>query len=108
MQSEYYIDDKLAGVGFIDISSNSLSSIYFIYSSGFKKYRLGTFSALKETEYALSLGLKYYYLGYFIEKNSSMAYKNSFHINEKMDWESGKWLHEDMFARIVQSQKNEF
>jgi arginine-tRNA-protein transferase len=105
MQSEYYIDNKLAGVGFLDVSSNSLSSIYFIYSSGFKNYRLGTFSAIKETGFALSLGLKYYYLGYFIENNSSMAYKNNFHINEKMDWETGKWLHEDLFTRTVLSQE---
>lgn len=97
MQSEYYIEDKLAGVGFIDLSSNAMSSIYFIYKNEFAKYRLGTFSAIKESEYALSLGLKYYYLGYYIENNPSMAYKNSFHVNEKMDWNTGEWLHENDF-----------
>lgn len=100
IQSEYYIEDKLAGVGFLDLSSNALSSIYFIYKNEFTKYGLGTFSALKESEYALSLGLKYYYLGYYIENNSSMAYKNKFHINEKMDWATGEWLHEDLFSAI--------
>ncbi len=95
LQSEYYIDDKLAAVGFLDVSSNALSSIYFIYKNEFAKYRLGTFSALKESEYALSLGLKYYYLGYYIENNSSMVYKNRFHVNEKMDWNTGDWLRED-------------
>ncbi|PKL16200.1 MAG: hypothetical protein CVV49_17435 [Spirochaetae bacterium HGW-Spirochaetae-5] len=95
IQSEYYIDDKLAAVGFLDVSSNGLSSIYFIYRDEFARYSLGTFSALKESEYALSIGLKYYYLGYYIQNNSSMAYKNSFHINEKMDWNTGEWIRED-------------
>lgn len=97
MQSEYYIDNKLAAVGFIDISSNAFSSIYFIFRDEFKKYNLGTFSAFRESGHALSLGLKYYYLGFYIENNSSMAYKNSFHVNEKMDWDTGKWIHEDFF-----------
>jgi len=105
MQSEYYIDNKLAAVGFIDRSSNALSSIYFIYRNEFTKFRLGTFSVIKETGYALSLGLQYYYLGYYIEKNSSMSYKNSFHVNEKMDWESGKWFHEDLNAHATPAQK---
>jgi len=99
MQSEYYIDNTLAGVGFIDVSSNALSSIYFIYRSEFNSYRLGTFSVIKETEQAFSRGLDYYYLGYFIKSNQSMAYKNGFHINEKMDWKTGSWLHEDDFMQ---------
>jgi len=99
MQSEYYIDNRLAAVGFIDISSNAFSSIYFIYKDEFSKYKLGTYSVFKESSYALSLGLKYYYLGYYIENNHSMAYKNSFHINEKMDWNTKEWLHEDLYEQ---------
>lgn len=97
IQSEYYIDSVLAGVGFIDVSANALSSIYFIYRSEYNRFRLGTFSVIRETELALSMGLDYYYLGYFIRKNQSMAYKNSFHINEKMDWKTGSWFHEKDF-----------
>jgi arginine-tRNA-protein transferase len=53
---------------------------------------------LRESEYALSLGLDYYYLGYYVRDNISMAYKNNFHVNEKMNWSTGKWLHEDDFV----------
>lgn len=97
MQSEYYLEGELVAVGFLDQSSNALSSIYFTYKNDYSKFRLGTFSALKETAYAQSLGLDYYYLGYYIEKNPSMAYKNSFHINEKMNWNTGNWIHENSF-----------
>jgi len=81
-QSEYYIDGKLAGVGFLDKSSSGLSSIYFIYKKDTLKYGLGTFSVIKEIELAKNLGLKYYYLGYYIEENSFMNYKINFKPNE--------------------------
>ena len=92
IQSEYYVNDKLAGVGFIDISSNALSSVYFVYRNEFLKLRLGTFSIINEIQFALTHELKFYYLGYYVEPNKSMSYKNSFHINEKMSWETGLWV----------------
>ncbi len=94
IQSEYFIEDKLMAVGFLDLSSDSLSSIYFIYNSDYLKYSPGTMSVIKETEYAASLGLSYYYLGYYINENTRMSYKNSFHVNEKMDWSTGQWIKE--------------
>ena len=98
IQSEYYLKDKLIAVGFLDVSSRALSSIYFVYHTDYSDFRLGTFSVLRESEYALSLGLDYYYLGYYVRDNISMAYKNNFHVNEKMNWSTGKWLHEDDFV----------
>ncbi|MCL2155998.1 MAG: hypothetical protein FWH53_10065 [Leptospirales bacterium] len=91
IQSEYYVNNKLAGVGFIDISSNALSSVYFVYRNEFLKLRLGTFSIINETQFALTQGLSYYYLGYYVKNNKSMSYKNNFHINEKMSWETKSW-----------------
>ena len=53
---------------------------------------LGTFGAIKEIEFAASRGLKYYYLGYYIENNHSMSYKDRFHPNEKYNWHEDRWL----------------
>ena len=92
LQSEYYVDNKLIGIGFIDISQNGLNSIYFAYDTEYSAYSLGTFSILKEIEYAKSLSLSYYYLGYWIDKNKSMAYKNQFKPNEKYDWQQEIWI----------------
>lgn len=91
LQSEYYLENRLIAVGYLDLSNISLSSIYFIYNTEYMKYSPGTLSILREAEYAASIGLSYYYLGYYIKENKSMAYKNSFSINEKMDWESESW-----------------
>jgi len=94
-QSEYYLNDELFAVGFLDRSQNSLSSVYMVYKKDFEKFSPGTLSILREIEYASSLNLKYYYLGYYIEDNSSMCYKNRFHVHEKYDWIKKEWIEEN-------------
>jgi len=91
LQSEYYLDGKLVAVGFLDVSSRALSSVYFIYFNHFQHRKLGIFSILKEIEYTKDLGLSYYYLGFYIAQNQRMAYKNQFSPHEKMDWETLQW-----------------
>jgi len=91
LQSEYYLKDKLIAVGYLDYSSKALSSVYFMYNCNYTDLNLGTFSALKEIELSRNLGLSYYYLGYYIEENRSMSYKNRFRPYEIMNWHTEKW-----------------
>lgn len=91
MQSFYNIDGQIAASGFIDMSSHSLSSVYFIYRPMYSKRSLGILSVLKEVERAFKLGLDYYYLGYFVEGNDRMAYKASFYPQERYDWQRKRW-----------------
>ena len=95
LQSEYYFGDELIAVGFLDVSAEALSSVYFVYKTAYQQYRLGSYSIIKETEHAALLGLAYYYLGYYVQENRSMAYKNYFHPHEIFDWDSQSWLRED-------------
>lgn len=91
-QSMYYLDGRLVAVGFLDKSNEALSSVYFIYRMEFSKMSPGIYSILREMEFARSLGLKYYYLGYFVGENMKMSYKNRFKPNEMFSWEEKKWL----------------
>lgn len=91
MQSEYYLDDVMVAAGFLDRGVRSLSSVYFVFDTEYSKFRLGTLSIIREIEYAASLGLDYYYLGYWVRENRSMAYKNRFFPHEQYDWERGAW-----------------
>ncbi len=91
LQSEYYIDGELAGVGFLDAADNGLSSVYFLFDTRFSRYSLGTYSALREIEYAASMGLSYYYLGYYIAQCPRMVYKARFRPYELYNWVSGEW-----------------
>lgn len=87
----YKLDGKLIASGFVDIGKESLSSMYFVFDPVFHKRGLGTFSILKEIEYAQQHGMAYYYLGYYIAKNSHMAYKDAFRPNEIYNWKTKKW-----------------
>jgi leucyl-tRNA---protein transferase len=96
LQSEYYRDGELIAVGFIDLSLEALSSVYFVYRTDCEQYHLGTYSIIREAEYTAALGRKYYYLGYYIEENQSMAYKGHFHPHERFDWTSQRWSREEI------------
>jgi leucyl-tRNA---protein transferase len=82
IEFEYYLDRKLIGVALGDKTSQSFSAIYTFYKVPEKKMSLGTFSVLKQMEYALENSIKYFYLGYYIAKNQSLVYKASFRPNE--------------------------
>lgn len=89
--SLYRYKGILVGVGFIDISADAISSIYFCYDPEYSKFGLGIYSALKEIEYGKELSKKYYYMGYYVEGNKSMEYKNRFAPLEYLDWSRNKW-----------------
>jgi arginine-tRNA-protein transferase len=89
--SKYYLENKLIAAGFIDKSTDGLSSVYFIYHNSFLVRGLGNFSILKEIEFAKKLQLKFYYLGYFVDGNAKMHYKSCFFPHERMNWCTGIW-----------------
>ncbi|MCR9204211.1 MAG: arginyltransferase [Halobacteriovoraceae bacterium] len=92
--SEFFLEGKLIAVGFLDISSDAVSSVYFIYDPDFQKRSLGILGALKEIEYTKKSHKSYYYLGYYIEENRLMSYKNQFHPYEVYDWGTETWKEE--------------
>ena len=94
-QTEFYHGKELIASGFLDFSNNALSSVYFYYKTKYNYLNLGTFGALKEIEYAIKNSLKYYYLGYYIEENKSMAYKNRFKPCQIYDWQEKVWIDEE-------------
>jgi arginine-tRNA-protein transferase len=91
LQSEYYLDDRLIAIGYLDRGVDCLSSVYFVYDTSYTKLGLGTFSILKEIEYTKTLGLSYYYLGYYIRDCHSMSYKDRFKPREHFNWSVGEW-----------------
>ena len=80
----YYIDNKIIGISIIDETDKGLSSNYFFYDTDYLNRRLGVFSILKEIYLTKDMKKDYYYLGYYIEKNKKMSYKNSFKPSEIM------------------------
>jgi arginine-tRNA-protein transferase len=97
MQSEFYLDGVCVAVGFINISANGVSSVYFIYRESVLDRGIGILSIIREIEFAREQGLEYYYPGYYIKENRHMNYKNRFHPNQYYSWEQGIWIDEANF-----------
>lgn len=74
----YYEEGRLVGIGIVDETPESISSIYFFYSPAMAKRSLGIASVLFEIEIARSRGRKYVYLGYHVEGCGSLEYKSGF------------------------------
>ena len=87
----YWKDSVLIAVGIVNVTPHALSSVYFMYRLDYAEYSLGTFSVMKEIEYALDLGKKHLYLGYYIADNHFMRYKGDFRPNEILT-SSKRWM----------------
>lgn len=78
LEMDYYLDDRLSGVGIVDVGADAVSANYFYYDTALLPRRLGIYSALQEIQLAQALGKRYYYLGFLIRENQKMSYKSGF------------------------------
>jgi arginine-tRNA-protein transferase len=82
VEFEYYLDDKLIGVALADCTKNTFSAIYTFYVPPNSKVSLGTYSILRQMEFARQKKIQHFYLGYYITTNQSLNYKANFRPNE--------------------------
>ena len=88
---QLYYNEKLCGVGILDLLNDALSSVYFFFDPDIAAFSPGTYSILLEIEIARERGMKYYYPGFYIEGAKTMSYKSNFkpcHIRDRI---SGAW-----------------
>jgi len=74
--------DKIFCVSHVDITGKSLSAIYCYYLKEYERFSPGTFSIIKEIEYAINHKLNFIYLGYYVPSNKHMNYKINFRPNQ--------------------------
>jgi leucyl-tRNA---protein transferase len=74
----YYAEDRLVGVAIVDVGRESLSAVYCHFDPEFRDVSLGTYSILKQFQYAKQSGRKYVYLGMYVEGNAHLTYKARF------------------------------
>lgn len=92
LQVEYRIDGRLASVGFVDAGLESLSSVYFVWRQEYRRLAPGVYSVFAESALAAGLGMRWYYLGYWVSDNRSMSYKGRYFAHEILDWARGQWV----------------
>jgi arginine-tRNA-protein transferase len=86
----YYLDDRLAGVGYVDALPAGLSAIYFYYDPECRDRSLGTWNVLRLIEECQRRGLPHLYLGYFVDRCESLSYKANFRPNQVLH-PDGQW-----------------
>lgn len=91
----YRVGDALIAVGVVDVLPTGLSSVYLYYHPEFSHslVALGKLAILKEIEFThTTLGLPYYYLGYYIESCRKMRYKAEYHPSQLLCPVSYQWV----------------
>ena len=78
-------------VSYFDVGGEAVSGVYGMFEPEVTDRSLGIFTMLKEIQFAIETGRKFYYLGYAYEGNSFYDYKKRFAATEVYDWASN-WV----------------
>lgn len=76
-----------------DRGATSLSAVYTFFDPDLKSDSLGTYSILKQIQFCLQQGLRFLYLGYYVENSAHMQYKSRFLPHERL--QRNRWIHFD-------------
>lgn len=97
---EIYDGNKLIAVGFFDIGEKSAAGITSFYDPAYKKYSLGNYLMFLKMEYGKSLGLDYFYPGYFVPGYSFFDYKLRINNSNLQYWQlnAKRWLPIESFS----------
>ncbi len=79
---EFRLNKKLAAIAVVDELENALSAVYTFFDPDLGQRSLGKFAILYEIEFARQQGLKWLYLGYWIEACQKMNYKQDYRPQE--------------------------
>lgn len=77
---------RLVALSYLDLGRESASSVYGIFDPDEARRSLGTYTMLREIEFAASLGKRHYYPGYATVGPSAYDYKKRFAALEGYDW----------------------
>jgi arginine-tRNA-protein transferase len=70
-----YDDDRLIAVSYFDLGEQSMASLLGLFDHAYSRYSLGTYTLLKEAEYGVQTGRKWFYPGYVLDHSSDFDYK---------------------------------
>jgi leucyl-tRNA---protein transferase len=90
LEFDVFKDHKLLATSFVHVGDKCMSGNYCIYDTEENHRSLGTYTMLRELEYAKKIGLDYYYPGFVYDVPSEFDYKLNFNNMEYYDW-SGNW-----------------
>jgi len=86
----FWNGNSLVACSIIDCGLQSASAVYTYYDPAYARLSPGTYSILKQMEWAASQGKRYLYLGMFVADNQHLRYKARFVPQER--YLNGKWV----------------
>lgn len=70
-----YDGDRLIAVSFFDLGERSMASLLGLFDDTYHSYSLGIYTMLKEVDYGVKHGYRWYYPGYVLDEESKFDYK---------------------------------
>lgn len=86
----YLLDGRIVAVSLLDVGRTAANSAYCYFDPALGSRSLGVYSVLHEIEHCRSLGLRWYYLGLWVEDCAALRYKSSYHPHERLV--EGRWV----------------
>ena len=86
----YRHEGRLVGVAITDRSAEALSAVYCYFDPDYGHLSPGVFSILQQATLCQRWGLRYLYLGLYIDSCRSMEYKGAYLPHERLD--NGSWI----------------
>ena len=90
VELSFWIGSNLVGVSIVDCGRTSLSAVYTYFDPQYASLSLGTYSVLKQFEFARDSGRQYAYLGLYVAQNQHLNYKARFKPQERLI--DGNWI----------------
>ncbi len=84
VEMRYLVDDRLVGVGILDLGRQDSSSVYFYFDPSEHKRSLGVYSVLVEISWLARRGGRNHYLGLYVEDCRHLAYKAGYNPHERL------------------------
>ncbi len=95
IEMRYFLDDRLVGVGVVDMGRAAASSVYFFFDPDPEVSKLspGVYSVLQEIDLCRRTGREHLYLGLYVKDCRHLSYKAGYHPHERLrdgDWRLGE------------------
>lgn len=86
----FWDGNSLVACSIVDCGHQSVSAVYTYFDPEYARLSPGTYSILKQIEWASGQGKRYLYLGMFVADNQHLRYKARFAPQER--YVAGQWI----------------
>lgn len=90
IELSFWMDKELVGISIIDCGKVAMSAVYTFFDPQFSRLSIGTYSILKQIEFAQKSNRRFVYLGLYVEQNQHLNYKARFTPQERLI--DGRWV----------------